>query len=130
MNLFFSRSIIFLLFLLQGLSPLVHAHVQADGGEYGLHIDGISVLAEKNAQFTSLESIGHSDAVIDMRSAVQQKKLLVSNPDNGVSASAPCFVKSLFIEKLLQFSLPAFQKKLSISLSIIAPRAPPASTFI
>lgn len=90
MSLFFRRSIILLLFLLQGLSPLVHAHahahVHADGGEYGLHIDGVSVLTEKNVQFASLESIGHFDVVIGMRSAIQQKKLPISDlSDYGVS---------------------------------------------
>lgn len=131
MSLFFRRSIILLLFLLQGLSPLVHAHVHADGGEYGLHIDGVSVLTEKNVQFASLESIGHFDVVIGMRSAIQQKKLPISDlSDYGVSNYGQHFTKSHFIEKQTQFWLPVFQKKLSIYLSIIAPRAPPANTPI
>ncbi len=131
MSLFFRRSIILLLLLLQGLSPLVHAHVQSDGGEYGLHIDGVSVFAEKDVQFSSLESIGHFDAVIGMRPAIQQKKLSISYfPNYGVSGYEQHFIKSHVTEKPTQLLEPVFQKKLSIYLSIIAPRAPPANTPI
>ncbi len=128
MNLFFHRMIILLLFVLQGLAPLVHAHVQTDCGESGLHIDGISVLTEKYSQFTSLKTIGHSDVVLGMRSAIQHKKLLINDyPVKGYrDHSARYFIQALFIEKqLFSSSPPIFQNKLSINLSIIAPRAPP-----
>ncbi len=133
MNLFFRRSIILLLFLLQGLSPLVHAHVQTDNGYNGLHIEGISILAGKSCQFASLENIGHTDAVIGMRPAIQQQNLsLTSGSKNNSIGNS--YVQHLsiphLIEKHSHFSFSAFLNKLSIYLSIIAPRAPPVNTVV
>lgn len=128
MNLFFHRTIVLLLLLLQGVSPLVHAHVHADGGESGLHIDGISVLLEKDSQFTSLKTIGHSDAVMGMRSAIQHKTQLINDlPMSGfIGQYGHHFIQPYLLEKkVLLYSPPPFQNKLSTYLSIIAPRAPP-----
>jgi len=127
MNLFFRHFIVILLLLLQGLSPLVHAHVQQDSGEYGLHIDGISVPTQNNLQFSALKSIGHSDVVIGMRSAILQKNFLETDlPVASVCECTQYILQSPFKAKQVQFSLLIFQNKPSINLSIIAPRAPPS----
>jgi len=126
MKLFFHQSIILLLLLLQGVTPLVHAHVSGDGSEYGLHIDGISSSVEKSSQLLSFESISHTDIVIGMQAAVQQKnKLFVELPTFG-HANHNKLIKLLVIENQPLFF--SFVSSLgSVTYRFIsAPRAPPS----
>lgn len=125
MNLFFRQSIIVLLLVLQGLSPLVHAHVQEDTGEYGLHVDGFQILTENNPQISAFDSIAHEDVVIGMRSAIQQKNLLNNMQNTGLDCSGSHYRQADFVEKQLMFCLPELANKRQINLSNIAPRAPP-----
>lgn len=125
MKLFFHRSIIVLLLLLQGFSPLVHAHVIADGGENGLHIDGISVQADKSPQISSFKSVGHADIVIGMQSAVQQKNLLLIDvPNVSRKADETPFLLP-FIEKRIVFFSTISESNSVVEFSSTAPRAPP-----
>jgi len=131
MNLFFRQSIIVLLLLLQGLSPLVHAHVQEDTGEYGLHIDGFRALTENSPQFSAFDSIAHTDVVIGMRPAIRQKNLLSSDlPNTGLNEATQDFTQAALVEKRLLYDLSVFVIEASIDLSVIAPRAPPFITFL
>ncbi len=130
MNLYFRRSIILLLFVLQGFAPLVHAHVQEDGGEYGLHIDGIKLATEKIPELSSFKAKGHSEVTIGLRSAIQHKNLLISDlPIAGFTDYTLYSIHPPF-KAPLQFSLLVFQNKPSINLSIVSPRAPPYTRLI
>lgn len=128
MNLQFHRFIILLLLVLQGFTPLVHAHVQMTGSvDEGIHIDGISRTWHEPGDALSLSTTDHSSRVIDMQAAIQQKKLLLDgellNPiyfDAGLK-----FIRLLSINKLIGFSPPVLFIYPSVSLSAIAPRAPP-----
>lgn len=125
MKLFIHRSIIVLLLLLQGISPLVHAHVNADGRENGLHIDGISAQLDKSRQALSFKSVGHADTVIGMQPTIQQKKiLLIDLPDCSEKADEPPFLLP-FIEKRIVFFSTVSQSNSVVVYSSIAPRAPP-----
>jgi hypothetical protein len=130
MNLFFRRSIILLLFVLQGFAPLVHAHVQEDGGEYGLHIYGINLAAEKIPQFSSIKAKGHSEVTIGLRSAIQHKNLLINDLPISCFTDYTQYSVCPPFKEPLQFSLLVFQNKPSINLSICSPRAPPSTSFI
>ncbi len=77
MKFFILRTIILLLLLLQGFTPLVHAHVSGHGIESGLHIDGIILQIEKNPQTSSFENIYQTNIAISISGAVQQKKQLL-----------------------------------------------------
>jgi len=130
MILFGRQIIILLLLLLQGLSPLVHAHVQVDNGEYGLHIEGVSVQIKENAQFSSIEVIGHVDTVIGMKPAIQHNKLLKTDQP----ASRRSFFESLSIHPSVKDDKRFFCSFIglsgsSVTLSNIAPRAPPLARF-
>lgn len=125
MNLVFRQSIIVLLLLLQGLSPLVHAHVQEDTGENGLHIDGFRVLTENGPQLSAFDSIAHADVVIGMRPAIRQKILASDLPNTGLNDATQDFIQATFVDKKHLYYLSLFVIESSIDLSIIAPRAPP-----
>jgi len=125
MILFGRQITILLLLLLQGLSPLVHAHVQVDDGEYGLHIEGINVQVKESPHSSSIERIGYIESVIGMKSAIQQKNLLKTDR----SASQFSYFEQLFFatyvnNKRLFFSFISLSDS-SVILSNSAPRAPP-----
>lgn len=131
MNLFLRQFIILLLLLLQGVSPLVHAHVHQDGGINGLHIDvdGFSTLSKQSPQNASLERVDHSGTVIGIRSAIQQKNQLIKHhPDTGLDLQSLHFSAPCFIENQLLYRSTVFADTVLINLSTIAPRAPPFST--
>jgi len=128
MNLLYRRFIILLLLVLQGFSPLVHAHVQAmDSNDNGIHIDEISRVWHDTGDALSFTNSEHIGTAIDMQAAITQKKLLLG----GELLSAifidtkAQFIRFFTINKLIGFSPPVFIVKSSISLSAIAPRAPP-----
>jgi len=126
MKLLFHRSIILLLLLLQGFTPLVHAHVSGDGSEYGLHIDGISSSVGKSSQFSSFDSIGHTDIVIGMPAAVQQKnKLFVEIPSFSHTNHNKLIKRFVIAKKLFLFSSNSLPRSV-VDRSSSAPRAPPA----
>jgi len=126
MKLLFHRSIILLLLLLQGFTPLVHAHVSGDGSEYGLHIDGISSSAEKSPQLSSFDSIGHTDIVIGMPAAVQQKNKLFVEIPSFSHTNHNKLIKPLVIVKPSLFFSSIFLQRSVADRSSSAPRAPPA----
>ena len=128
MNLQFHRVIILLLLVLQGFAPFVHAHVQTtDSVSDGIHIDEISRVWQESSDAASLSSRDHSSQVIDMQAAIQQKKLLLEGELlNAVFVDAEFkFTQLLCINKLIGFSPPVLLLKPPVSLSVIAPRAPP-----
>jgi len=128
MNLVFRRFIILLLLVLQGFSPLVHAHVHMiDGNNDGIHIDEISRAWQGADHAFSLSSIDHACAAIDMQTAIQQKKLLLDGEllNTFFVDARPKFSHKLIVNKLIGFSPPIFIVQPSVSLSAIAPRAPP-----
>ncbi len=127
MNLFSRRLIICLLLLLQGFTPLVHAHVQMIGsiGE-GIHIDEIS-RAWYQSDSAALSRVDDSAVAIDMQLAIEQKRLLLEGKlahaiffDTNVQLTHP-----LVFNKLIGFSPPIIFVVSSVYLSAIAPRAPP-----
>lgn len=126
MKLFFHQSIILLLLLLQGFTPLVHAHVTGDGSEYGLHIDGISSSVEKSPQLSSFESISHTDIVIGMPAAVQQKNKLFVELPFFAYVNHNKLIKPLVIENQLLFFSFVSSLGSDTGQSSSAPRAPPS----
>lgn len=126
MIIFGRQIIILLLLLLQGLSPLVHAHVQVDDGEYGLHIDGISIQIEGNSPLSSIKATGHVDSVIGMKSAIQQKNLLKTDqPASRISYFEQLFTATSGKDNKRLFCSFIALSETSATLSNIAPRAPP-----
>lgn len=125
MKLFFQRSIILLLLLLQGVSPFVHAHVMGDGGELGLHIDGFRGQFDYAYQTPSFKSIDHADVVIGMQAAVQQKNQSLNDIavfNENMKALIPSFSLD---EQRIKFISHHFLSNSRIDTSSIAPRAPP-----
>ncbi len=127
MNLFFRRSILLLLLMLQGITPLVHAHVVAGGGESGLHIAGISVQADTDSYFSSIKSVGHADVFISMPEAIQQKNLLLIK---SVSVAFSEIITDLlpvlsFVEKRVIFFTHSSTSNSVVNHSSVTPRAPP-----
>lgn len=124
------RFIVLLLLLLQGFTPLVHAHVQMmDSVEDGLHIHHADSLVNQADPFSSLEVCRHSGPIIDMHAAIQQKRLLEGEPVAiSFSDYRHDFVLPLRAKIRIGFSPPSIVAiKSSINLSVIAPRAPPIS---
>lgn len=123
------RFFIVLLVVLQGLSPLVHAHVQLQGSaQDGIHIHDIAQAEHQHDQRLSLINDEHSCTAIGIQSGIQQKKCCsdagsvgavfndlklehCSNQDNKVIVTAPYFISI----------------KHTCLLSTISPRAPPHS---
>ena len=123
MILVIRRSIIFLLLVLQGFAPLVHAHVHIINSDDGIHIHGITTATSHEHQLSALDEFSCSSAAIGVHSAIQKKKSL--NAD-ACYASYTDFVQfPEFIEKTVGFSPPDSDLKSSILLSDFAPRAPP-----
>ncbi len=133
MNLVFRRFIILLLLLLQGFSPLVHAHVKmVDNGDSGIHIDEISRAWQDVGHDLSLSSVNHTCAAIDMPSAIVAQKTLLLDGELSHTLfvdARPKFIHKLIVNKLIGFSPPVFIAPPSVSLSVIAPRAPPIRNF-
>lgn len=126
MIIFYRQSIVALLLVLQGFSPLVHAHVQGSGVEYGLHIEGTAGRTDNIPELTSFQGCGHCDAVIGMRSAIQQKNLLINKlADRDLDNMALKPVLKVVVSQSSFYSSAECLHKHSISLSAIAPRAPP-----
>jgi len=130
MKIFICRFVVLFLLLLQGFTPLVHAHVQMmDSVEDGLHIHHTDTLVNQADQFSSIEASRHSGPIIDMHAAIQQKRLLEGElVAISFSDYKHDFVLPLRAKKRIGFSPPSFIViKSCISLSVIAPRAPPIS---
>jgi hypothetical protein len=128
MNLLYHRFIILLLLVLQGLSPLVHAHAQVvDNGDSGIHIDEISRIWQDAGDTLSFSNSEHATSpVIDMPAVITQKKLLLdSDLSHFLCADAkPQFIHLFGINNTSAFA-DVFIVQPSVSLSTIAPRAPP-----
>ncbi|WP_174483504.1 hypothetical protein [methanotrophic endosymbiont of Bathymodiolus puteoserpentis (Logatchev)] len=127
MNLLYHRFIILLLLVLQGLSPLVHAHVQiVDNGDSGIHIDEISRIWQDAGDTLSFSNSEHVATAIDMQAVITQKKLLLdSDLSHFLCANAkPQFIHLFGINNTSAFA-DVFIVQSSVSLSAIAPRAPP-----
>ena len=129
MNLLYHRFIILLLLVLQGFSPLVHAHAQeVDNGGSGIHIDEVSRIWQDTGDTLSFRNGEKVSPAIDMQAAITQKKLLI----DGVLLSAIFidtklqFIHFFIINKLIGFSPPIVNVNTPVSLSVIAPRAPPS----
>lgn len=128
MNLLYRRFIILLLLVLQGFTPLVHAHVQAmDNSGNGIHIDEISRVWHDAGDALLFSNSEHIGTAIDMHAAITQKKLLLDGElSNILFVDAKLqFIRLSVINKLIGFSPPIVIVKPSVSLSAIAPRAPP-----
>jgi len=128
MNLLYRRFIILLLLVLQGFTPLVHAHVpMTDNGETGIHVDEISRVWHDTGDALSFSNSEHIGTAIDMQAAITQKKLLLDGELLSVIFVDPKaqFIRFFVINKLIGFSPPIVTVKPSVSLSAIAPRAPP-----
>ncbi len=125
MNLFFQQFIIALLLVLQGFSPLVHAHVEADHSETGLHIEGLLPTVDSQ-QHSAMQAAGHADTVIGMCSAIQQKNLLLkSMQDQDVDNNNFCSVSNVYVTHQIPVAQPEWLGIHAISFSELAPRAPP-----
>lgn len=126
MIIFIRRFIVLFLLLLQGFTPLVHAHVQTVDGGYGLHIHEFSAYTDKESYLSSLEFFADSGAVIDMNSAIKERNLLSADLDAAcVYACVLVFLQQFIVQQLLGFSPPLDALKSSIKYSVFAPRAPP-----
>lgn len=130
MKIFIRRFVVLLLLLLQGFTPLVHAHVQImDSLEDGLHIHYTDSLVNQTDLFSAFEACQLSGPIIDMHAAIQQKRLLEGEPVAiSFSDYQHNFVLPLRAKKRIGFSPPfIIIIKSYINLSVIAPRAPPIS---
>ncbi len=126
MKLLLHRFIVLLLLLLQGFTPLVHAHVQADNAGYGVHLHDLSRYTNKAAHVSALELFADSGAVIEMNSAIKANRLIVADVDFAIlQCCALFFLQQSFVSKQIVLS-PYYQTlKSSIKFSVSAPRAPP-----
>lgn len=127
MILVFRRCIILLLLVLQGFSPLVHAHVHVVNGEEDIHIHSLTTVTSHEHQFSSLDNYICSNVVIEIKSAIQKKNSLDAN-SNAFSAyaiytdfSQPSPLKKEYIS----FSLLRFSLKKLLFLADSEPRASP-----
>ncbi len=129
MNFLTMRLIILLLTLLQGFAPLVHAHVQRDNGQAGIHLEGFAYTNYENSQTLSKSSECEAYLVIGLGSAIQQKYLLVgdSATDEPQLYPIPADIIKLpvFIEKQVGFSPPVRIDYFQVFSLCSAPRAPP-----
>ena len=127
MILVIRRFIIFLLLVLQGFAPLVHAHVHIIGSEDGVHIHGITTATTHEHELSALDKFSCSNTAIGMHSAIQKKKSLNADLNaNTCYLSYTGFVWfPVFIEKTVGFSPPYIALKSSLLLSASAARAPP-----
>ncbi len=125
MKFFILRSIILLLLLLQGFTPLLHAHVLGYGVENGLHVDGIILQIEKIPQISSFENTYQSNIAISMSGAVQQKNQLLTDLPQLKGLNYKQLVKKAVISKQINFFSPVSTASSIVELSSIAPRAPP-----
>jgi hypothetical protein len=127
------RLIVLLLLLLQGFTPLVHAHVgQAEGfnSDNGIHIDGLGFASAGDSQLSDFDQVGYYPLAIGINSAIQQKQ------DFDECSESFCFaviINSVLpfrkhIEKLIGFSPPVIGFY-SFFPSDSAPRAPPFPAF-
>ena len=78
MKIFMQRTILLLLLAIQGVAPLVHAHVQGESN-VGVHFHGINVSVTQQTEIVALDIFGHCDAVIDIKLAVAQKNYWIAN---------------------------------------------------
>lgn len=128
MKSFTCRFIILLLLLLQGFTPLVHAHVQSVESGSGLHLHEFDSYIEKQTytSVSSLAFIDKSGAVIDMSAAIKQQTSLIDNLDSSCFYfCVAVFLQQAFLEKSLDFSPYQAVFTSAIRYSVSAPRAPP-----
>ncbi|MBE0469689.1 MAG: hypothetical protein IBX55_09320 [Methyloprofundus sp.] len=127
MNLLFCRFIILFLLLLQGFTPLVHAHVQIiDDMANGIHIDQLSRAWDDTDTALSLSASDYAGTAIDMHAAIAQKKLLLDGElANSLVFAAQAKFTRLFVINNTSAFADVFIVKPPVSLSAIAPRAPP-----
>jgi len=129
MNFQTTQLIICLLTLLQGFAPLVHAHVQSDNGQAGIHLEGLAYADYDNSQILSKSSECEAHLVIGLGSAIQPKHLLVgdSAADEPQLYPVPADIIKLpvFIKKQVGFSPPARIDYFQVYPISSAPRAPP-----
>ena len=125
MKIFIQRTILLLLLALQGVAPLVHAHVQAESNK-GVHFHGFSVQVNQQTEVASLDFFAHCDAVIDVKLAVVQKKTLDCELSNdSFTLSRIHFPSAIVITTAIASSVYIASTKQSIKLSTAIPRAPP-----
>ena len=127
MILVIRRFIIFLLLVLQGFAPLVHAHVHIVDSEDGVHIHGVISATSHEHQLTALDKFSCSNTAIGMHSAIQKKKSLDAdlNADTCYAIYTDFVQFTEFIEKTVGFSPPGSDLKSLLLLSDFSPRAPP-----
>ena len=127
MILLIRRFIISLLLVLQGFSPLVHAHVHIIGSEDGVHIHGITTATSHEHELSALDKFSCSNTAIGMHSAITKKKSLNAdlNADTCYLSYTDFVQFPVFIEKTGGFSSPDIALEFSLLLSNSAPRAPP-----
>ncbi len=130
-----SRLIILLLALLQGFAPLVHAHVQTDNGQAGIHLEGFAYADYDNSQvLSSKNSECEACLVIGLGSAIQPKHLLMgdSAADEPQLYPVPADITKLpvFIKKQVGFSPPVRIDYFQVYSLSSAPRAPPVTILL
>lgn len=120
------RFVLLLLLVLQGFTPLVHAHVQVDGVDAGLHIHGINIGVSAGVEVSALDTFGHCAAVIDVKQAISQKKLLDAELENNhLCLHATDFIQPYTIARYVTFATYTTPIISSIRLSPGIPRGPP-----
>ena len=122
--MFIRRFILLLFFVLQGFAPLLHAHAPVHG--VGLHIPGLNVDVMLGIEVAALEVFDHCDAIIDIKQAISQKKLLDAElANNNFSLRTINFLQPFAIAKyvaIARYTMPIIP---SIRWSVVTPRAPP-----
>mgnify|MGYP000630252796 CR=1 FL=1 len=128
MMIFVRRVIIMLLLLLQGFSPLVHAHAQSveDASGVHIHLYQLNVDADTAPTIISADIVGHSGMQDNLHSSIALPNLL--DMEHGwscfIMAKIACLHASI-IDKYVIFFPHIDAIKPALTVSISAPRAPP-----
>ena len=126
MKIFIHRFILLLLLLLQCVSPLVHAHVHAEGSNNGVHFHGINAQASQQTEILALDILRHRVAIIELKQAIFQKKLLdEESVNNHFSLRSIDIIPPFSIAKHVAIATYTMPLIPSIRWSLVSPRAPP-----
>ena len=126
MKIFIHRFILLLLLLLQSVSPLVHAHVHANSSNSGVHFHGINTPVNQQTENSALDILCHADAIIELKQAISQKKLLDEELVNHhFSLRTINVIQSISIAKYVAIAAYTMPIIPSIRWSLDSARAPP-----
>ncbi len=117
-----------ILFLLQGIAPLAHAHVHQSSADQGIHLEGLFAPAFPGKAL-SMPSVEPDSMTIGIHHSIRQTHSLTpkdtcnTKSSEFLNAPTPKLKTAVFIKYQVAFTLPLPRSTLFRSSS--APRAPP-----